>query len=129
MSAVGAPPGAPEQLGEPGTELVGVRREHAEVVEEVLAELQVLELVGAHHEEQRTEGLVAGAEVPAQGEGGSGRARARPRPPTSRPRARRVRRARACRWPSMCSRHARGRARPRTATDRGRQQWLHRDSR
>ena len=64
-----APAGAPEQVGEAGGQLVGRDRLDAEVVEEVLAELELVELVAGHDDEQRGQRHLAGAQVPAEGEG------------------------------------------------------------
>src|SRR5437660_794606 len=60
--------GAPEEMTEAGLELPAVRRRHAEVVEQVLTQLEVAQLVDADDEEQRLEWDVALAQRAAQRE-------------------------------------------------------------
>ena len=67
-------PGAPEQVPEPGLELAGVERRQAEVVEQVVAQLEVAELGAADQQQQRLERDVALAQ-----RAGTGRTRPRGR--------------------------------------------------
>ena len=62
-------PRAPEQVLEAGLELARVERRQAEVVEEVVAQLEVAELGAADEQQQRLEREVALAQRPAEGEG------------------------------------------------------------
>ena len=65
----GAEAGAPEQVAEPGLELAGVERIEAEVVVELVAQVELVEAVAADQQEQRLDGQVALADGPAQGPG------------------------------------------------------------
>jgi hypothetical protein len=65
----GAPARPPEQVGEAGLELTGRQGHQAEVVEEVLPQLQVGQLADADDEQQGLEWQVTLAQLPAQGEG------------------------------------------------------------
>ena len=62
------PPGAPEQVAQAGLELLRVERGQAEVVEQVLAELELGELRARHEQQQRLERQVALAQRAAQRE-------------------------------------------------------------
>ena len=69
MSSGRVPPtGAPEEVLEAGLELAGVERRHAEVVEQVVAQLEVAELGARHEQQHRLERQVALADRPAEGE-------------------------------------------------------------
>jgi len=61
---------APEQVGETGGQLVPVDRLEAQIVEQVLAELQLAELVDGDDHQYRRQRHLAGPEVAAEGEGG-----------------------------------------------------------
>ncbi len=60
---------APEEMGEARRHLLAPHREHAEVVEVVFAQMEVRELGWPHHEQEWSEGDVAGPYQPAQREG------------------------------------------------------------
>ena len=64
--------GTPEQMGEARLDLARARRLDAEVVEQVLAQLELAHLARRHHEQQRLEGQVSLPDGAAQREGGFG---------------------------------------------------------
>src|SRR5690606_30199825 len=68
----GAPAGAPEQVLQPRLELAGVERREQEVVEQIVAQVEVAELRARDQQEQRLERDVALAHGPADGERGLG---------------------------------------------------------
>src|SRR4051812_46658915 len=63
-----APPGAPEQVLEARLDLARMRRPEAEVVEEVLTQLEVADRGCIDDQQQRLEGQVALAQGPAERE-------------------------------------------------------------
>ena len=121
ISGARAPAGPPEQVAQPRLELLRVERRQAEVVEQVLAQLELAELRAAHEQQDRLERRVALAQRAADPERALGvvvGAR-RPRRPSRRS-ARAGRRATRSRPPSTGSPRGRASARAAAAAGRGR---------
>jgi hypothetical protein len=64
-----APTGPPQQVAQADEDLPFAERSDAEVVEEVVAQRQVTQLVGADHQEERVERDLSPSDLPAQRHG------------------------------------------------------------